>query len=442
MRHGRSRLLILLCAVLLLGAVGCGDDEKTDTGGGGGGDGPDLSGTSLEVAAVWTGTEQENFTKVLEAFEEKTGAKVKYTPTGDDIAAVLGPRISANKPPDVAILPQPALFQDYASKGELQPLDDVVGDAYGENYADVWKDLATVEGKVYGVWFKAANKSLVWYNNAPFEDAGVEPPEDWDGFVETLETVSDSGISPLSVGGSDGWTLTDWFENVYLSSAGAEKYDELTKHEIPWTDPSVKEALELLSKVFTEDFMAGGSKGALQTDFNTSVTQVFAPEPKAAMVFEADFVAGVIKDETEAELGTDAKNFAFPSAGEGDSAVVGGGDVAVQMKKGKGGEELMKFLASPEAAQVWVELGGFISPNESLDTGAYPDDLTKTIAENLLDAADSGNFRFDLSDQVPTEFGGTPGRGMFKILQDFLSDPSDVDGTAEELEKAAAAAQK
>ncbi len=439
MRHGRSRLLILLCAVLLLGAVGCGDDEKTDTGGG---DGADLSGTTIEVAAVWTGEEQKNFTQVLKAFEDETGAKVKYTSTGDDIAAKLGPRLSANEPPDVAILPQPALFQDYASKGQLQPLDDVVGDAYGENYADVWKDLATVDGKIYGVWWKAANKSLVWYNTKPIEDAGVEAPEDWDAFVDTLQTVSDSGVTPLSVGGSDGWTLTDWFENVYLSSAGPEKYDQLTKHEIPWTDQSVKDALELLAKVFTEDFMAGGAKGALATDFNTSVTQVFAAKPKAAMVFEADFVAGVIRDETDAELGTDAKNFAFPSAGEGDAAVVGGGDVAVQMKKGKGGEELMKFLASPEAAEVWAKLGGFISPNKSLDMGVYEDEITKTIAENLLEAADSGNFRFDMSDQVPTEFGGTPGRGLFKLLQDYVSDPSDIDGVTEEMEKAAAAADE
>lgn len=439
MRHGRSRLLILLCAVLLLGAVGCGDDEKTDTGGG---DGADLSGTTIEVAAVWTGEEQKNFTQVLKAFEDETGAKVKYTSTGDDIAAKLGPRLSANEPPDVAILPQPALFQDYASKGQLQPLDDVVGDAYGENYADVWKDLATVDGKIYGVWWKAANKSLVWYNTKPIEDAGVEAPEDWDAFVDTLQTVSDSGVTPLSVGGSDGWTLTDWFENVYLSSAGPEKYDQLTKHEIPWTDQSVKDALELLAKVFTEDFMAGGAKGALATDFNTSVTQVFAAKPKAAMVFEADFVAGVIRDETDAELGTDAKNFAFPSAGESDAAVVGGGDVAVQMKKGKGGEELMKFLASPEAAEVWAKLGGFISPNKSLDMGVYEDEITKTIAENLLEAADSGNFRFDMSDQVPTEFGGTPGRGLFKLLQDYVSDPSDIDGVTEEMEKAAAAADE
>ncbi|MGW1552937.1 hypothetical protein, partial [Streptomyces sp. NPDC002346] len=31
------------------------------------------------------------------------------------------------------------------------------------------------------------------------------------------------------------WTLTDWFENVYLSQAGPEKYDQLAQHKIKWT---------------------------------------------------------------------------------------------------------------------------------------------------------------------------------------------------------------
>ncbi len=31
-----------------------------------------------------------------------------------------------------------------------------------------------------------------------------------------------------SIGGADGWTLTDLFENIYLRQAGPEKYDQLS----------------------------------------------------------------------------------------------------------------------------------------------------------------------------------------------------------------------
>ena len=36
--------------------------------------------------------------------------------------------------------------------------------------------------------------------------------------------------------------------------------------------------------------------------------------------------------------------------------------------------------------KVWARLGGFISPNENVDLGAYPDDITRTIARSLLEA--------------------------------------------------------
>ena len=49
-------------------------------------------------------------------------------------------------------------------------------------------------------------------------------------------------------------------------------------------------------------------------------------------------------------------------------------------------------------------------------------------------------LRWDLSDLVPPEFGATTGQGLWKLFQDFLANPDDVDWIAEQMEKAAAAA--
>jgi alpha-glucoside transport system substrate-binding protein len=256
--------------------------------------------------------------------------------------------------------------------------------------------------------------------------------------MTAAQTVSDSGITPVAIGGSDGWTLTDWFENVYLSQAGPEKYDQLSKHEIPWTDESVVTALETLAKLWgNNDLIAGGAKGALQTDFPTSVTDVFAENPKAAMVYEGDFVAGVISSETKAKVGTDANFFPVPKAGD-SPAVVGGGDVAVALTDKPASFELLKFLASKDAGEIWAAAGGFTSPNKNVDSSVYPDDVSRAIGEALVAAGD--NFRFDMSDLAPAAFGGTVGKGEWKILQDFLGDTSDPQATAAALEKEAAKA--
>lgn len=399
---------------------------------------PKLDGQTLEVAAVWTGDEQKNFLQVVKPFEEQTGATIKYTSTGDQIASVLTPRVKGGSPPDVAFLPQPGLMAQFAQSGALKPVTNEVSSAVDQNYAPVWKDLGTIDGKLYGVWFKASNKSTVWYNVKSFSDAGVQPPKTWDEFIKAAQTLSDAGQEPVAVGGADGWTLTDWFENVYLSQAGPDMYDKLTKHEIKWTDDSVKKALETLAQLWGDPkLLAGGTSGSLQTDFPTSVTKVFSNPPKAAMVYEGDFVAGVITSSTKAKLGTDAKFFPFPAVGD-KPAVVGGGDVAVAFKDNPGAMALLQYLASPQAAEIWVKAGGFTSPNKNVSFDAYPDQISSDVAKSLIDAGDS--FRFDMSDQAPSAFGGTKGAGEWKDLADFLRNPKDVQGAMQALEADAAKA--
>lgn len=400
---------------------------------------PKLDGEKIEVAAVWTGPEQANFTKVLDEFEKRTGATVTFVPAQDPIVNFLGTKIAGGSPPDVAMLPQVGAITQAVAKKWAKPAGAEAKAQLAKNYSQGWQDLGAVDGEQYGVYFKAANKSLVWYNNTAFENAGAAEPKTWKDLLTTAETISASGVTPVSVGGADGWTLTDWFENVYLSQAGPEKYDQLAKHEIKWTDPSVAAALTTLAEVWGKPaLVAGGADGALQTEFPASVTQTFTggDAPKAAMVFSADF-AGVNVTEAGAKVGTDAKVFPFPAVGA-DSPVVTGGDAAVALTDSKGAQALLTFLASTDAAQIWAEAGGFVSPNKSLDGAAYPNDVQRDIAKALIDAGD--DFRFDMSDQMPQSFGGTPGKGEWKALQDFLKNPKDVKGAQQRLEADAAKA--
>ena len=448
---GSSRALIAFAAAGALALTGCGDnkpDAKASTPASGAPQPsaktlelPKLDGEKLQVIAVWTGAEGENFKKVLKEFESRTGATVTYVPTQDAMLTYLGSKISGGTPPDVALLQQPGALKQAVANKWLKPVDATTQAQLDKNYSKGWKDIAAVGGTQYGVYYKAANKSLVWYNTKVFDNAGATEPKTWPDFLKAAETISQSGVTPVSVGGSDGWTLTDWFENIYLSQAGPEKYDQLAQHKIKWTDPSVKDALTTLGQLFGKsNYLVGGQKGAVGTSFTKSVEQTFTggETPKGAMVFEADFVAVNI-EQTKAKLGTDAKVFPFPAVGE-KSPVVTGGDVAVALKDTKATKALMTFLASVDAAKISAGAGGFISPNKSVDMSAYPNETMRNIAKALVGAGD--DFRFDMSDQAPQSFGGTPGKGEWKILQDFLRNPKDIAGTQQKLETEAAAAFK
>ncbi|MFD7000881.1 ABC transporter substrate-binding protein [Streptomyces mirabilis] len=437
MRRRTTLLASCTALALALGATACGGGPVAAGGGG-----KSLSGQTITVAGVWSGSEQKNFQKVLDAFTAKTGAKTQFVSTGDNVSTVVGSKIEGGNAPDVVMVPQVGVLQQFAKEGWLKPLSKTTEQSVDTNYASVWKKYGSVGDTLYGLYFKAAHKSTVWYSPDALAQAGVKPPTTYDAMLKAGHTVSDSGLAAFSVAGQDGWTLTDWFENIYLSQAGPEKYDALAAHQLKWTDPTVVEALTTLGKLFKDkQLMAGGQKGALNTDFPGSVEKVFGPKPEAAMVYEGDFVAGVAKDQFGKKIGQDANFFPFPAVDGGKAPVVSGGDAAVVLKDGKNQKAAMTFLeylATPEAAAVWAGAGGFLSPNKKLDLASYSDDIARETAKSLVAAGDS--VRFDMSDQAPAAFGGTKGAGEWKILQDFLRDPSDPKATAAELEKAAAKA--
>ncbi|MEU8763606.1 ABC transporter substrate-binding protein [Streptomyces sp. NPDC048659] len=421
---------------LALTATACGGDPAPAGGGG------ELSGKTVTVAGVWTGGEQKNFKKVLDAFSAKTGAKTVFVPSGDNVSTFVGSKIEGGNAPDVVLVPQVGVLQQFAKAGWLSPLSKTATDTATAGLAPVWKNYGTVDGTYYGLYFKAAHKSTVWYAPDALSQAGVNEPKTWAELLAAGRALADSGRPAFAVAGEDGWTLTDWFENVYLSQAGPEKYDQLAQHKLKWTDPSVVTALTTLAEVFKDkQLVAGGAQGALQTDFPGSVEKVFGPKPEAGMVYEGDFVGGVAKDEFGKKPGVDAKFFPFPAVGTGTPPVVSGGDAAVVLKdakNGAGGMKLLEFLATPEAAEVWAGAGGFLSPNKNVKPEAYGDDTARATAKSLVDAGDT--VRFDMSDQAPAAFGGTKGAGEWKILQDFLRDPSNPKATAAALEDAAAKA--
>jgi alpha-glucoside transport system substrate-binding protein len=394
---------------------------------------------NVSMIGVWTGDEQKSFQAVLDGFQKKyPKVTVKYTPAGDNVPTVLGTAVQGGNPPDLAAIAQPGVVSQFQKRGALKPLDFAKG-TLQQNYPPDFIKLGTINGKLYSFVFKGANKSTVWYNVPAYKNAGVTAAKDWNAFLKNAKTLKASGVPAYAIGAGDGWVLTDLFENIYLRQAGAQKYDQLSKHQIKWTDPSVKQALTTMAQVVGDSSnIAGGTSGALQMDFPTSVQQVFTTSPKAAQVIEGDFVPGVVTSKTTLKPESGYNVFPFPTVGSAaPGEVVGGGDSVAMFKDTPAARALVQYLASPEAGEIWAKRGGFSSPNKNVPDSAYPDAITRTTATAIAKAS---TFRFDMSDLAPAAFGGTPGQGEWKILQDFMQKPTNVNGTASSLESAAAKA--
>jgi alpha-glucoside transport system substrate-binding protein len=397
---------------------------------------------SISFDGIWTAGEAKAFGKVIAAFNKVyPSVHVNYKPVGNNLPTILATAIAGGHPPDMADIAQPGTLRQYALQGKLKPIAYAKG-VLAQNFSPAYQKLGQVNGKQYAIPFKAANKSLYWYNVPAFKSAGVTAPKTWAQLLKAAGTLKASGTPAYSLCGASGWTLTDLFENIYLRTFGAAKYETLSAHKIKWTDPTVTKALKEMGQIIGDSSnLAGGTSGSLQTDFPTCVNNAFASPSKGAIVFEADFVGGAILSGTKAKPGTGFNAAVFPTIvpGPNATAVEIAGDLLVAFRDTPAIEAFVKFLATAPAAEAWAKLGGFGTGNRHVPASIYPDAITRATEAPLGTAK---SVVFDMSDEQPPSFGATTGQGLWGLFQKFLQNPKDVTGIQKQMESAAAAAYK
>ena len=179
--------------------------------------------------------------------EAQTGAKVKYTGTRD-INAVLTTGVASGILPDLAGLPGPGQMADFAKAGALKPLDDVLDIAtYKADTSPALVALGTVDGKITGVFIKAAVKGLIWYNPDVYK-AGE--PTSWDDLqakgkaaAAAIGGDAKTWCVGLEYGAASGWPGTDWIEDIVLRQAGPDIYDQWVAGTLKWSSPEIKAAV-------------------------------------------------------------------------------------------------------------------------------------------------------------------------------------------------------
>jgi alpha-glucoside transport system substrate-binding protein len=448
LRMGRARAARLTATAAVMAAVlavaaGCGGGgSKTTTSTSTSKVNTSVSGT-VTFDGIWTSsTGQKQFQDVIKGFNKLyPNVHINYKPVGNNLPTVLATAVAGGHPPDMADIAQPGTIQQFVDQGKLKPIT-YASSVINQNFTPGWQQLGTFNGKPYAVVFKAANKSLVWYNVPAYKQAGVQPPTTFAQLLSEAKTLKASGTPAYSIGGAEGWTLTDLFENIYLRTFGYAKYQQLSHHTIKWTDPSVTTALQSMAKILGDTSnIAGGTSGALQYSFNQSVTNAFSTPPKAAEVFEADFVGSVITSSTKAKPGSGFNTFVWPqiTSGPNAQAVEIAGDLIVTFRDNPAIEAFVKYLATPQAAAIWARQGGFGTGNHNMPASVYPDQITRTAEAPLLHAT---SVVFDMSDNQPPAFGATAGQGEWGLFQKFLQNPNNITGIQQQLESAAAAAYK
>jgi len=384
-------------------------------------------GGKVTVVGSWSGAEQDSFLAMVAPWEAKTGTKVNYQGSRD-LQAQLITGIASGNLPDIAGLPGPGPMKDFYAKKALKPLDFVDYNAYKSSTPAGFAELGKAkDGKLIGIFTKAAVKGLVFYDPKNWT-AGA--PKTWDDLNTAAKAAAKGSTKTwcvgLESGAASGWPGTDWLEDIVLRQSGPDVYDKWVQGKQPWTSPEIKKAWQTFGEALNNSY--GGSKYVVNTAFGKAANPMFAKPPGCLLHHQASFITDFFKNEGGAKPG-DFDFFPFPDIdAQYSGSVTGGGDLVGMFNDTPQARSLITYLLTPEAQAIWVKRGGFISANKGVALDAYPDPTGKKSAEILQQAK---VFRFDGSDQMP----GAMNDAFFKAVVDFAANQSKLDSILSDLDK-------
>lgn len=441
-RTGVSLATLLLLAGFILAACGGGGAAAPTAAPGAAATGapaPQAGGEAGKVfiLGAFTGGEASAFEEVLKVFEQANpGIDVTYSGINDfDTQIVV--KVQAGDTPDIAAFPQPGGAARLAKEGQLVPLWPEAQAVLDKNFAPFWKGLGSFDGTPYGMFHRVNAKGWIWYNKPEWEKAGYQIPKTWDELMALTEKMKGTGTAPwcegIAAGAATGWKGTDWIENIMLRTQPVETYDKWVAGQLPFTSPEVRNAFEILGKIWLDpQAVYGGQQTIALTEVPQAAAWLFDSPPKCWLHMQGSFVTNFFPDAVKQNLDQQVGVFIMPPIDpKVTPALEVGGDVFVVMK-GKDRPEVKKFiefLGTVEATTPWAKQGGALFPHKGQDMSVYPTQIERTMAQTIVEAQQA---RFDGSDNMAAKLN----QAFWKGITDWVSGNRDLDGALQDIDAA------
>ncbi|MGD6802122.1 ABC transporter substrate-binding protein [Rossellomorea aquimaris] len=283
----KKPLSLLLMFILLVSSflAGCSSSESGSADG------------AKEISFIhWRGEDSEAFKELISRFEEEnTDISVEMTvypsekyqstaqtllrdgSTGDVFTAFPGSQFE--------IIQKAGLFEDLTG-------EELVG-----NFNESLIDAGQSDGKQLALPLQLVYNQPV-YNKTLFDELGLEPADDWEGFLELCQTLKDEGYTPIAFPGADigpGQMMNPMMMNNAPEGVFGDMMNGETELTDEWWVDTLAQFQELMDKGYIgEDALGMKHEGA--------IAQVAQEE--AAMLATGSYAMANIKDlNPDLELG-------------------------------------------------------------------------------------------------------------------------------------------
>lgn len=369
------------------------------------------------------GTELDMLHNLQKAFLAKypkvTIREVNVTGQGD-MRPGMRTALMGGEKVDLFVNTWPAFRKELADAGILRPIDDQ-WKAYDwdKRLAPSWRDLGSLNKVTYGLTYTFGDRSGIWFKKEHMAKADItDMPKTWDEFLAVMPKLQKAGFAaPIAIPGKY-WAHAEWFETLLLRTAGVEVSAKLGAHQIPWTDPAVKTALQKYAALITGGF-CGPAADMLATEWDAAADQVFQANAKNFILIGM-WLNARAKDDYKLTEGKDYGLFQFPGLGMGhdDTSSVDSKEFVVTANGAnpKAADAFLDFLTTADAANI-IAKAGLASPSKEVDASLYGD-----VQKVATAAVANSKVQFVLGDLLPGDLVDE-----YRVqLQKFLQDPSDA----------------
>lgn len=244
--------------------------------------------------------------------------------------------------------------------------------------ADGWRDtfspgalgVYAYNGVNYGV---PRDMGMVgfWYNTEIFADAGIDsPPATWTELLEDVQTLKDTGITPIAVGAGDKWPAAFWWEYLCVRIGGQAAFLAAESREGSFTDAPFVEAGEKILELVAMDAFQDGFLASTWGDEATLMGN-----GEAAMDLMGQWAPGSFRENSADGTGLDGKIgwFPFPAVEGGAGGAVdglgGGNGFVVGANAPDAAVDFLKFISSVECQTAQAEIGMSVPVVEGAEVG-------------------------------------------------------------------------
>ncbi|MBV9789956.1 MAG: carbohydrate ABC transporter substrate-binding protein [Chloroflexi bacterium] len=389
------------------------------------------AGGKLEIFSWWTnGGEADGLNAMFDIYKQQhAGVEIVNATVaggaGTNAKAVLQTRLAGGQPPDTWQLHAGRETLSYVQAGQLEPLTAFFKEqGFDQVMPKLLLDQITIEGEIYTVPVNVHRSNMMWYNPKVFQDNNLQPPKTLDEFFTVAEALKAKGITPLAVGGKDGFEASHLFESVLLATFGPQDYTNLwTGDATAWADERVVTAIDTMARMLSyanEDRSARSWSEAAQ----------LVLEGKAGMTIMGDWAEGYF-------LTQNAKpnvDFGYAPSPGTDGNFMWLSDSFGLAKGAPDRDNGLAWLAvagSKEGQDAFNPKKGSIPARTDADKSLYDEYLQSSIAafasNTLAPSAAHGAATTNAYQQA-----------FHESLEVFSSDPTDTEGVLAALTEAVA----